>query len=57
MNYFLAAVWGAVIFGALTVVLLLLWFLGGRTSSFLRVAGGVTGLIGVACFAYMTYGA
>ena len=56
MDWYLAAVWGTVIFGVLTVLLLLLWFVGGKTSTPLRIAGGISGLLCMASFAYMTYG-
>ncbi len=56
MDFYLAAVWGSLVFGVLTILLLILWGIGGKTSAPLRIGAGVCGLLCMASFAYMTYG-
>jgi uncharacterized membrane protein len=55
MDFQLAAAWGSLIFGILTVVLLGTWFATGKKNAALRVMGGVAALVTVASFGYMTY--
>ncbi|MGL4236811.1 hypothetical protein [Tabrizicola sp.] len=55
MDWFLLATWGSVVFGALTMILIGLWFIGGRKSAPLRIGGAVSILISTGCFAYTNY--
>jgi hypothetical protein len=57
MDMMLLAVWGSVIFGALTIVLVGAWLVTGRKNKVLQILGGVAALLSALSATYMTSGA
>jgi hypothetical protein len=57
MDMMMLSVWGSLIFGVLTVVLVGAWLITGRKNKVLQVMGGAAALLSALSATYMTSGA
>jgi hypothetical protein len=57
MDMMMLSVWGSVIFGAVTIILVGAWLVTGRKNKVLQVLGGAAALISALSATYMTSGA